>query len=191
MPAARARIGRSSVTPATPGKVVGEAAKKPADTGISLPAQNTPTSAAPQKTSASTRVAASPWTDVFGDPKLSGPPSPGEPGNVPSGGNLELNIGWDRFEHLMVFVAEASLGLAGVKFRRYGTPGQAQHGIDLAGRRADHNCVVIQCKDYKRFAAASLRAAVNTFAPLNARQRQTDVKHVPLGRWSVSVRGSG
>jgi hypothetical protein len=108
-------------------------------------------------------VRANPWSDVFGDPRLSSPPSAGSPGNVPPGGNLDLGIGWGRFEHLLVFVAEATLGLAGVKFRRYGTPGQAQQGIDLAGRRADGTYVVVQCKDYKRFTAASLRTTVRTF----------------------------
>lgn len=109
----------------------------------------------------STKVA--PWSDVFGDERFSGPPSPGSPGHVPPGANLSLNIGWDRFEHLLVFVAQAILGLGPVKFRRYGTAGQAQQGIDLAGRRADGTYVVVQCKDYKRFTAASLRAAVKTF----------------------------
>lgn len=109
----------------------------------------------------STKVA--PWSDVFGDALFSGPPSPGSPGHVPPGANLDLNIGWDRFEHLLVFVAQAVLGLGPVKFRRYGVAGQAQQGIDLAGRRADGSHVVVQCKDYKRFTAASLRRAVKTF----------------------------
>jgi hypothetical protein len=116
-----------------------------------------------KKTVAKKTVAVGPWLDVFGDPKLSSPPTPGAPGHVPPGGDLDLNIGWSRFEHLLVFVAEAILGLAGVKFRRYGIPGQAQQGIDLSGRRADGAYVVVQCKDYKQFTAASLKAAVKRF----------------------------
>lgn len=106
---------------------------------------------------------AGPWLDVFGDPQLSGAPTQGLPGHVPPGGDLDLNIGWSRFEHLLVFVAQAVLGLAAVKFRRYGTTGQAQDGIDLAGRRADGSYVVVQCKDYRRFTAARLKSAVAAF----------------------------
>jgi hypothetical protein len=94
---------------------------------------------------------------------------------VPPGGNLSLNIGWDRFEHLMVFVAEAALGLLGVKFRSYGTPGQAQQGIDLAGKRADDTYVVVQCKDFKNFTVPSLRKAVRTFVDGS---RPFDSKHL-------------
>ncbi len=51
--------------------------------------------------------------------------------------DLDLQLGWDRFEKLILAVARRALGLRGIKFRRYGVQGQAQHGIDLAGREPD------------------------------------------------------
>lgn len=103
------------------------------------------------------------WRLIFEDPLLSRPPSPGSPGNVPAGDDLRLDIGWDRFEQLLVFVAQGVLGLNQVRFRRYGVSGQAQHGIDLAGRRPDGAYTVVQCKQYETFDAADLRAAVAKF----------------------------
>jgi hypothetical protein len=177
--------GTIKATAAPAGRAAAKADKAPTKKTTTASAKKTPQKvakraagtkkAAGKRAPAKFRVGANPWSDVFGDPKLSGPPNPGKPGNVPAGANLDLNIGWIRFEHLMVFVAEANLGLAGVKFRRYGTPGQTQHGIDLAGRRADNSYAVVQCKDYKRFTAASLRAAVKTFA---TGDRPFDAKHL-------------
>ena len=104
------------------------------------------------------------WRSISADPILSRPPAPGSPGNVPPGDNLRLDIGWDRFEQLLVFVAQGVLGLNRVRFRRYGVSGQAQHGIDLAGRSPDGVYVVVQCKEYDTFTPADLRAAVEKFA---------------------------
>jgi hypothetical protein len=104
------------------------------------------------------------WQSIFDDPRLSRPPAPGTPGNVPPGDDLRLDIGWDRFEQLLVFVAQAVIGLNQVRFRRYGVPGQAQHGIDLAGRLPNRAYVVVQCKEYRKFTAADLRDAVEKFA---------------------------
>lgn len=93
------------------------------------------------------------------------PPScPGRPGDRPAGEDLSLDIGWERFEKLMVHVSRGFLGLRGIRFRRYGTPGQAQHGIDLAGREPDGRYTVVQCKEYQTFTAPELRAAVKLFA---------------------------
>ena len=64
----------------------------------------------------------------------------------------------------MLDVVQRVLGLRGVRFRRYGTLGQKQHGIDLAGRDPDGAFVVVQCKDYRSFTGADLRKAVATFA---------------------------
>jgi hypothetical protein len=144
-------------------------------------------------TSGATSVAGSAepvWRPVFEDPVLSRPPTPGGPGNVPIGGDLDLGIGWDRFEQLMAFVARGFLGLNQVRFRRYGVAGQAQHGIDLAGRHADGSYTVVQCKEYDEFTPADLRKAVTTFAegarPFGARHliiaisvvtRATQVEH--------------
>ncbi|MET9433922.1 restriction endonuclease [Streptomyces sp. NPDC006551] len=74
-----------------------------------------------------------------------------------------MAIGWDRFEKLMLAVAGRVLAIRGVRFRRYGVQGQAQHGIDLAGRDPEGQFVVVQCKDYQEFTAGQLRAAVRTF----------------------------
>jgi hypothetical protein len=63
----------------------------------------------------------------------------------------------------MLAVSRRALGLRGIKFRRYGVQGQAQHGIDLAGREPDGRYTVVQCKDYQDFTANDLRAAVETF----------------------------
>ena len=85
---------------------------------------------------------------------------------------LVLAIGWDRFEKLVLAIAEHVLGLRGVKFRRYGVEGQTQHGIDRAGREPDGRYTVIQCKDVQSFTTSLLRKAVKKFAqgprPFNA-----------------------
>ena len=104
-----------------------------------------------------------PWDLVSADAFLSRPPVPGSPGNVSAGQDLRLDIGWDRFEQLMTSVAQDIFGLNQVQFRRYGTSGQAQHGIDLAGRGADGAYTVVQCKEYETFTPTDLRAAVTTF----------------------------
>jgi Restriction endonuclease len=78
--------------------------------------------------------------------------------------DLDLRLGWDRFEKLILAVVRRALGLRGIKFRRYGVQGQAQHGIDLAGREPDGQYTVIQCKDYQSLTASQLRRAVETFA---------------------------
>ena len=103
------------------------------------------------------------WDFVSADALLSRPPVPGSPGNVSAGQDLRLDMGWDRFEQLMTSVAQDILGLNQVQFRRYGTSGQAQHGIDLAGRGADGTYTVVQCKEYETFSPSDLRAAVTTF----------------------------
>jgi hypothetical protein len=104
------------------------------------------------------------WQSIFADDVLSRPPAAGSAGNVPSGENLRLDIGWERFEQLLVFVAQGILGLNQVKFRRYGVGGQKQHGIDLAGRDPNGRYTVVQCKEYSTFTPSHLRAAVETFA---------------------------
>ncbi|HUZ56383.1 MAG TPA: hypothetical protein VMU94_28150 [Streptosporangiaceae bacterium] len=104
------------------------------------------------------------WVSCLLDPNLQTPPEPGTPGNVPPGEDLALNIGWDRFEKLVLAVVQRVLGLRGVKFRRYGVEGQAQHGIDLAGREPDGSYTIIQCKDAQAFTAGLLRDAVEKFA---------------------------
>jgi hypothetical protein len=103
------------------------------------------------------------WESCHLDPNLHAPPSGGGPGNMPPGEDLALNVGWARFEQLVLAIAQRVLGLRGMKFRRYGVEGQAQHGIDLAGREPDGGYTVIQCKDARAFTARGLRAAVEKF----------------------------
>jgi hypothetical protein len=103
------------------------------------------------------------WQSISTDPVLSRPPTPGSPGNVPAGDDLRLDLGWDRFEQLLVAVAQGVAGLNQIRFRRYGVSGQAQHGIDLAGRGPDGAFTVVQCKDYYTFTPADLRSAVENF----------------------------
>ncbi|MFI6073936.1 hypothetical protein ACIA5C_20415 [Actinoplanes sp. NPDC051343] len=104
-----------------------------------------------------------PWARCETDENLSTEPAPGTPGTRPAGEDLDLHIGWDRFEKLVLRIAKRTLGLRGIQFRRYGIQGQRQQGIDLAGRKPDGKYVVIQCKDYKSFTPATLRKAVRTF----------------------------
>lgn len=104
-----------------------------------------------------------PWQPCSGDANLSLPPTPGSPGNTPPGEDLNLRIGWERFEKLILAVSRSARGLRGIKFRRYGVQGQAQHGIDLAGREPDGSYTVIQCKDYQEFTTGDLRNAVTKF----------------------------
>jgi hypothetical protein len=114
------------------------------------------------------------WTAVGEDPILGTRPAPGSGSTRPAGDDLDLHIGWDRFEQLVLAVSSAVLGVGGIRVRRYGTPGQAQYGIDLAGRDPDRSYTVIQCKEYQTFTPADLRAAVETFAdgrrPFRARR---------------------
>jgi len=123
------------------------------------------------------------WRSISSDPGLSRPPTPGSPGSVPAGENLRLDIGWDRFEQLLVFVAQGVLGLNKVRFRRYGVGGQSQNGIDLAGRRPDGRYTVVQCKEYDTFSPANLHAAVDKFAEGN---RPFGAKHLIVAVSSVA-----
>jgi hypothetical protein len=124
-----------------------------------------------------------PWRSILSDPVLSRPPTPGRPGNVPSGADLRLDIGWDRFEQLLVFVAQGVLGLNQLRFRRYGVSGQAQHGIDLAGRGPDGAYTVVQCKEYETFTPAKLRAAVEKFT---TSKRPFGAKHLIIAVSTVA-----
>jgi hypothetical protein len=103
------------------------------------------------------------WIAVGEDPSLASPVQPGTPARQLAGDDLDLNIGWHRFEQLALAVSKRALGLRGVKVRRYGVRGQAQHGIDLAGREPDGRYTVIQCKDYQSFTVEDFQGAVKTF----------------------------
>jgi len=103
------------------------------------------------------------WIPVGTDPALTSPMEPGTPSATPVGEDLSLSMGWDRFERLVLALMRRALGARDLKFRRYGTPGQSQHGIDLAGRDPEGRYVVVQCKEYQKFTAGDLRAAVESF----------------------------
>ncbi|WP_432570883.1 hypothetical protein [Kineococcus sp. SYSU DK005] len=113
------------------------------------------------------------WAPVERDASLSAAVRPSGPARQPAGEDLDLRMGWDRFEKLLLAICRDVLGVRGVRFRRYGTQGQAQHGIDLAGRAPDGSHVVVQCKEYQVLTPAELRAAVELFAtgkrPFDAR----------------------
>lgn len=121
------------------------------------------------------------WLPISADPVLVGAPVSLGPGNVPAGGDLRLDIGWDAFEQLLASIARYALGLNQIRFRRYGVPGQSQHGIDLAGKRPDGSYTVVQCKEVKTFTASGLRRAVEKFAsgrrPFNAKHFIVAVSH--------------
>jgi hypothetical protein len=120
------------------------------------------------------------WQRLSSDTGFRTPAVPVGPGNVPTGGDLSLDIGWERFEKLLVDICSSPLALEGIQFRRYGTPGQAQHGIDLAGS-SHGQWTVVQCKHVVALTAAQLRAAVALFAdgrrPFDAKRFIVAVRH--------------
>lgn len=77
---------------------------------------------------------------------------------------------WPDFERIILLFAEQVDGLRGV--RLYGTPGQAQHGIDLYGQDAAGKNVAYQPKRLASFVEDDLDAAVRRFTagrrPVNA-----------------------
>ncbi len=110
-----------------------------------------------------TRVEGS-WAPASSDSNLAAPPPQGRPAFAPAGADLDLRLGWDRFEQFVFALMRRTHGARDFQFRRYGVQGQAQHGIDLAGRMPDGSWLVAQCKDYIAFTASDLRSAVETFA---------------------------
>ena len=71
-------------------------------------------------------------------------------------------MGWEPFERLVLHMARTLDGAHGV--RRYGKPGQAQHGLDVVGFFADRAPSVYQAKDWQQFGAADLETAVELYA---------------------------
>ena len=75
---------------------------------------------------------------------------------------LPLNeLSWERYELLLRRIAQQERGLRRV--RLYGSPGQSQYGIDLAGQAPDGTGEAIQSKRYVTFTPADLTAAVAKF----------------------------
>ena len=104
------------------------------------------------------------WVSVWADADFKKPVAEAVANLRPSGEDLDLGMGWERFEKFILSLSQGTLGLRNLKFRRYGVRGQAQKGIDLAGRAPDGVYTVIQCKEYATFTVADLKAAVKTFA---------------------------
>lgn len=76
--------------------------------------------------------------------------------------NLPLNeLPWERYELLLRRIAQDERGLR--KVRLYGSRGQSQYGIDLAGQASDGVGEAIQGKRYTTFTASDLTAAVAKF----------------------------
>ncbi|MBR7828771.1 restriction endonuclease [Actinospica sp. MGRD01-02] len=78
---------------------------------------------------------------------------------------LQLNLGdlsWEAVECLVVALAREVEQAR--EARRYGRPGQQQHGIDVAAFFDAQPATVYQAKRYERFTARDLRNAVSAFA---------------------------
>jgi hypothetical protein len=88
-------------------------------------------------------------------------------------------MGWEPFERLVLHMARTLDGAHGV--RRYGRPGQAQHGLDVVGFFADRAPSVYQAKEWQVFGAADLEKAVELYA--GGRHRLRTRTRPPL-RWS-------
>ncbi len=71
-------------------------------------------------------------------------------------------MGWEPFERLVLHMARTLDGAHGV--RRYGRPGQAQHGLDVVGFFTDRAPSVYQANDWQEFGAADLEKAVELYA---------------------------
>ncbi|MCD2155821.1 Lsr2 family protein [Rhodococcus cerastii] len=106
------------------------------------------------------------WVALMDDPgKVFLLPGNSMPGHRLHGGDLDLNIGWEKFEKLTLRVSQELIRIEDVQVHRYGTQGQTQHGIDLAIEEPDGRYSVVQCKDYfgKSFTKSKFRKAVETF----------------------------
>lgn len=67
-------------------------------------------------------------------------------------------MGWEQFERLVAAMARELDGAFNV--RRYGRPGQAQHGLDIVGFFTGRLPTVYQAKDWQHFGASDLEEAV-------------------------------
>ncbi|WPO70489.1 restriction endonuclease [Streptomyces sp. KN37] len=68
---------------------------------------------------------------------------------------------WDDFERLVCELVQAVERLS--PCHRYGTPGQAQGGVDIVGRAADGGWHAFQVKQVTRFTGANAKKALDTF----------------------------
>ncbi|SIN12016.1 hypothetical protein [Micromonospora cremea] len=80
---------------------------------------------------------AGPWLPLQSDQNLQTLPVPGLPGNRPPGEDLDLRLGWDRFEKLLLAVARRALGLRGINCGFLDLPTMAQAPASLTW---EHEC---------------------------------------------------
>ncbi|MDQ2706298.1 MAG: hypothetical protein M3Z25_01040 [Actinomycetota bacterium] len=78
-----------------------------------------------------------------------------------------IELPWERYELLLRRIAQQERGLRRV--RLYGSRGQSQYGIDLAGQAPDGTGEAIQGKRYVTFTATDLTAAVAKFVDNRSR----------------------
>lgn len=71
------------------------------------------------------------------------------------------DMSWDNFERLVWELVRVTEHLS--PCHRYGTPGQAQGGIDIAGRTADGRWHAFQVKQVAQFTEADARTALDAF----------------------------
>lgn len=97
--------------------------------------------------------------------EILGPPEGPPPALPPETALLELpfhGLRWEDFEKLILRLAD--LEAQAEETRRYGTPGQAQAGIDVYSRLRDGGgYCVYQCKRYETLFPGDIREAVTRF----------------------------
>lgn len=81
------------------------------------------------------------------------------------GGRLDLlpfhDLDWPDFERLQWRILRDIEGLRHAQF--YGSPGQAQAGLDLVAKSTDGAVVALQSKRVKRFGASDITNAIDAF----------------------------
>lgn len=109
-----------------------------------------------------TDLGANEWISVGEDDPLWSSPTSGQlppPLATPLPPLLNTHeMGWEAFERLVAAMARELDGAYAV--RRYGRPGQAQHGLDIVGFFTGRLPTVYQAKDWQQFGASDLEAAV-------------------------------
>jgi hypothetical protein len=103
------------------------------------------------------------WTTIPDDDVVwSGPTQPPPPLADPAPPLLNTHeMDWESFERLVLAMARSLDG--GYDLRRYGTPGQAQHGLDVVAFFAERKPSVYQAKRWQAFGASDLEEAVDRY----------------------------
>jgi len=95
------------------------------------------------------------------------------------------SLTWENFERLQLRVMRDVEGLRDAQI--YGDRGQAQRGLDIVALAPDGSGVALQSKNYKRFYASDLVAAVQTF---RSTTRPFNVDRLVIGV-ACSVKSTG